>query len=181
MINRRSPVICRGQRNGIHLGRTVHQVDGQAVGTDTVLVVRVEPFLGHGNGGFFLGIGNDHLTRAVSAVGIARSAGRGSFDYIIGKVIDRSVCVIQMLRQILPLILPVVGLAQGLGVDNRVVLVADDFRNRLQSVLYRTDGRGGLEADVTYAIGCNMITNIKRSELFRLYTICCVSASVCSR
>ena len=155
VINGRCPVVRRGQRNSIHLGCTVHQVNGQAFRTDAVLVVRVGPFLGHGNGGFFLCIGNDHLTRAITVIGITCSTDCGSFYYIIGKVIDCSVCIIQVLRQILPLVLPVVGLAQRLGINNRVFLAAGDFRNRLQSILHRTYSIDWSEADVAHTIGSN--------------------------
>ena len=88
VINRRSPVVRHGQRNSSNLGRTVHQVDSQAVRTDTILVVRVGPFLGNRSKSFFLGIGNSHFTSAVSTVGIAHSSDRGSFYYIISKIID---------------------------------------------------------------------------------------------
>ena len=60
-----------------------------------------------------------------------------------------------MFRQIVPLILPVVGLAQCLGINNGIFLITDDFRNRLQSILYRTDGGSRLEADVADTVGSN--------------------------
>ena len=94
MINSRRPVIRGVQRNGTNLGRTVHKVNCQAVRTDTILVVRIRPFLGDCSGSLFFSIGNGHLTGAVSAVRIASSTDCGSFYYIIGKVVDRSVCII---------------------------------------------------------------------------------------
>ena len=136
MFNGRVPVVRRIQRNGANLGRTIHQVNCQAVRTDTILVVSVGPFLADSNGSLFFSIGDRHLSGAVSVIGIGRCADRRSFYYIIGKIIDRSIRFIQMLRQILPLILPVVGLAQCLGVNNGVFLSSSDFRNGLQSILY---------------------------------------------
>ena len=159
--NRRSPVVRRGQRNSSNFGRTVHQVNSQAVRTDTILVVRVGPFLGNRNESFFLGIGNSHFTSTVSTVGIARSADRGSFYYIIGKRVDITVSVVLMLRQVIPLVLPVIGLAQPLGINYRVFLVADNARNRLQSTLHRAHFFSRCEADVAATVGSNEEVMIK--------------------
>ena len=71
-----------------------------------------------------------------------------------------------MFRQILPLILPIVGLAQCLGVNNGIFLSTSDFRNRLQSILYITDRRCGAEADIAGTVESNIPYTIS-TALFR--------------
>ena len=155
VLNSRGPVIGRVQGYSSHNSRAVHQVNCQFSRTDAVLVLAVIPGLGHSSGRFFFRIGNSDLAGAVSAVGVGSRTGSSCFYYIIGKCVDTAVSLILMLRQVFPFILPVVGLVQGLCVHNRVCLVADNLRNRLQSTLYRANFIGRREADITPAVGCN--------------------------
>ena len=159
MIDRGCPVVRSIQCDSINYCCASLQVNGHAVRTLSVVVIRVVPDLPDRRGCLFFCIGDRYLPGAVSAVGICRGAGRCSFYYIIGKTIDRTVRRIQMLRQILPLVLPVVGLAQSLCVNNRILLVADDFRNRLQSVLNRANCCGRCETDIRDTIGRNVSNN----------------------
>ena len=155
VINSRSPVIGRVQSDSGHDRVAIHQVNFQFCRTDAVLVFTVIPGLGHSRGSLLFRIGNRDLAGAVSAVGIGRRAGSSSFYYIIGKRVDVTVSVILMLRQIIPLVLPVVVLAQPLVINYCVFLVADNVRNRLQSTLYRAYFFSRCEADIADAVGSN--------------------------
>ena len=155
MLNRRSPVIGCVQGYSSDDSVAVLQFNGQLIRTDAILVLAVIPGLGHSSGRFFFRIGNSDLAGAVSAIGIGRRAGSSSFYYIIGKCVDATISIVLMPRQVIPLVLPVVGLAQPLGINYRIFLVADNARNRLQSTLHRAHFFSRCEVDIAATVGSN--------------------------
>ena len=156
VINGGCPVVRRTQRNGANLGGIIHQVNRQAFRTDAVLVVRVRPFLGNCRGSFFLYIGNCYLPAVIIIrIVICRCSEGVGFNYIIGKSMYRSIIIVEMARKCIPFIAPVVAVVQGHGVNYRKLLIANDIRNRLQSILDLADRVGGRIRNIREAVGSN--------------------------
>ena len=130
MFDRGCPVVRRSQRYRLNYGIAVHQVNGQAAGTDAVLVTLVIPFLLNCDRCFFFRIGNRYLFGAIPAVEIRCGSDCRSFYYVISKFVDRPVFFILVLRKLCPFVLPVVCFAQRSRFNNSIFLVADNVRYR---------------------------------------------------